>query len=131
MNPRRIKRTLFLMVLNIVAALGGFFLGPLGFALACWFNRYHHGSGDWLDAHLLGCEMITNPARYVNAPVRENGLASLLTRGRWYSYGCHYNRKQGGYHCHLGPLAGQFFGSKEEMLKKLSADKTDAAKSKK
>jgi hypothetical protein len=34
MNPCRIKRTLFLMVVNIVVALGGFFLGPLGFD---WF----------------------------------------------------------------------------------------------
>ncbi len=41
------------------------------------------------------------------------------------AYGCHNNRKAGGYHCHRGPVAGQSFASKEEMLKKLSADKTD------
>jgi hypothetical protein len=46
------------------------------------------------------------------------------------SYACHHNRKVGGYHCHRGPLAGQSFTSKEEMLKKLSADKIDAGKSK-
>lgn len=34
-------------------------------------------------------------------------------------YGCHRNRKQGGYHCHRGPLAGQSFASKEQMLKEL------------
>ena len=46
------------------------------------------------------------------------------------AYGCHHDRKAGGYHCHRGPLAGQFFSSKEEMLKKLSADKSETAKSK-
>ena len=39
--------------------------------------------------------------------------------------GCHNNRKAGGYHCHRGSLAGQSFSSKEEMLKKLSAENTD------
>jgi hypothetical protein len=34
-------------------------------------------------------------------------------------YGCHHNRKAGGYHCHRGPLAGQSFASKDEALKKL------------
>lgn len=34
-------------------------------------------------------------------------------------FGCHHNRKIGGYHCHRGPLAGQVFSSKEEMLAKL------------
>ena len=32
------------------------------------------------------------------------------------SYGCHNNRKQGGYHCHRGQFAGQSFSSKAEML---------------
>ena len=31
-------------------------------------------------------------------------------------YGCHHNRKLGGYHCHRGPMAGQSFSSKEEMI---------------
>ena len=35
------------------------------------------------------------------------------------AYGCHNNRKAGGYHCHRGPLAGQSFQSKEEMLRQL------------
>ena len=35
------------------------------------------------------------------------------------SYGCHNNRKAGGYHCHRGPLAGQSFSTKEEMFLKL------------
>jgi hypothetical protein len=34
-------------------------------------------------------------------------------------YGCHHNRKAGGYHCHRGPLAGEHFASKAEMLRKL------------
>lgn len=32
------------------------------------------------------------------------------------SYGCHHDRKRGGYHCHAGPLAGQSFASQAEML---------------
>ena len=35
------------------------------------------------------------------------------------AYGCHNNRKAGGYHCHRGALAGESFSSKDEMLKKL------------
>lgn len=41
------------------------------------------------------------------------------------SYGCHHDRKQGGYHCHRGQFAGKQFGSKEEMLRQL---KTEAPK---
>ena len=37
------------------------------------------------------------------------------------AYGCHHNRKLGGYHCHRGPLAGQSFASKEEMLERLKS----------
>ena len=63
-------------------------------------------------------------------------LSLLLVRpayphgGGLDAYGCHHDRKAGGYHCHRGSLAGQFFSSKEEMLKKLSADKAETAKSK-
>ncbi|MBI1818638.1 MAG: YHYH domain-containing protein [Deltaproteobacteria bacterium] len=39
------------------------------------------------------------------------------------AYGCHHNRKAGGYHCHRGSLAGQSFSSKEEMLKALDTSK--------
>lgn len=38
------------------------------------------------------------------------------------SYGCHNDRKNGGYHCHRGPLAGQAFSSKQEMLAALQKD---------
>jgi len=34
-------------------------------------------------------------------------------------YGCHHNRKLGGYHCHKGQFAGAHFKSKVEMLKSL------------
>jgi hypothetical protein len=37
------------------------------------------------------------------------------------SHGCHHDRKHGGYHCHQGPLAGQSFASKQEMLDALQA----------
>jgi hypothetical protein len=40
------------------------------------------------------------------------------------AYGCHNNRKHGGYHCHRGAFAGESFASKEEMLKKLKGEKT-------
>lgn len=36
-------------------------------------------------------------------------------------YACHNDRKSGGYHCHSGPLAGQKFSSRAEMLTKLEA----------
>ena len=36
------------------------------------------------------------------------------------AYGCHHNRKAGGYHCHRGPLAGQAFASKDAMLRELA-----------
>jgi hypothetical protein len=39
------------------------------------------------------------------------------------SYGCHHNRKAGGYHCHRGPLAGQSFASQDEMLRKVGKEK--------
>jgi hypothetical protein len=32
-------------------------------------------------------------------------------------YGCHRNKKAGGYHCHRGPYKGMEFGSKEEALR--------------
>ena len=32
------------------------------------------------------------------------------------AYGCHHDRKRGGYHCHKGQFAGRSFASKEEML---------------
>jgi len=43
------------------------------------------------------------------------------------AYGCHNNRKSGGYHCHRGPLAGQSFQSKEEMLRQLGAQESPTA----
>lgn len=46
------------------------------------------------------------------------------------SYGCHHNRKQGGYHCHRGQFAGQSFGSKAEMLQKLKGPSADKPKDK-
>ena len=40
------------------------------------------------------------------------------------AYGCHNNRKTGGYHCHRGPFAGESFGSKDDMLRKQSKKQT-------
>ena len=40
----------------------------------------------------------------------------LAHSGGLDAHGCHHDRKNGGYHCHQGPLAGQSFASKSEML---------------
>ena len=45
----------------------------------------------------------------------------LAHSGGLDAYGCHHDRKHGGYHCHRGPLAGQEFASKDEMLATLEA----------
>ena len=37
------------------------------------------------------------------------------------AYGCHNNRKAGGYHCHRGPFAGETFSSKDHMLERLKS----------
>jgi len=44
---------------------------------------------------------------------------SLAHDGSLDSYGCHHDRKQGGYHCHSGEFAGEVFSSKDEMLNKI------------
>jgi len=43
-------------------------------------------------------------------------------------FDCHHNRKADGYHCHRGPLAGESFASKKEMLKKLKAGSASGGK---
>ncbi|MDR1856966.1 MAG: thermonuclease family protein [Desulfovibrio sp.] len=47
--------------------------------------------------------------------------AAFAHGGGLDSYGCHHNRKQGNYHCHRGPLAGQEFASQADMLAALNA----------
>ena len=42
-------------------------------------------------------------------------------RGGIDAYGCHNDRKHGGYHCHHGLFAGEIFSSKSEMIKQLNA----------
>jgi len=42
--------------------------------------------------------------------------SALAHGGGLDSYGCHNNRKYGGYHCHRGQFAGESFSSKAEML---------------
>ena len=37
------------------------------------------------------------------------------------SPGCHHDRKNGGYQCYHGPLAGHSFASQDEMLTALEA----------
>lgn len=45
---------------------------------------------------------------------------ALAHSGGLDGYGGHNNRKQGGYHFHRGPLAGQHYASKSEALNALS-----------
>jgi len=45
-------------------------------------------------------------------------------------YGCHHNRKQGGYHCHRGEFAGQSFESQAQMLEKAKSKKNTERPSK-
>ena len=43
--------------------------------------------------------------------------------------GCHHDRKQGGYHCHRGGLAGQSFASKAEAEQALQSRATTPSRS--
>jgi hypothetical protein len=67
------------------------------------------------------------PARIVLAGLLSLSAFALTTvtvlahGGGLDSNGCHHDRKHGGYHCHQGPLAGQSFASKQEMLDALQA----------
>ena len=53
-------------------------------------------------------------------PILLAGLVCLMAPGTASAHGvpldrngCHENHPWGGYHCHSGPLAGQYFGSRE------------------
>ncbi len=50
-------------------------------------------------------------------------VALLPHGGGLDSLGCHRDRKQGGYHCHQGPLADRSFASKAEALEALRKHK--------
>lgn len=54
--------------------------------------------------------------------------SSFAHGGGLDSLGCHYDRKNGGYHCHRGPLAGQSFSSKAEAEKALEKQKQSQTK---
>ncbi len=55
-------------------------------------------------------------------------VALLPHGGGLDSLGCHHDRKQGGYHCHQGPLADQSFASKAEALEALRKHKPNPSK---
>lgn len=42
--------------------------------------------------------------------------AAIPHGGGLDTFGCHHDRKHGGYHCHRGALAGQQFKSQQDML---------------
>jgi len=52
---------------------------------------------------------------------------ALAHGGGLDGYGGHNNRKQGGYHFHRGPLAGNHYASKSEALNALSASSGNKA----
>ena len=45
--------------------------------------------------------------------------SALAHGGGLDAYGCHNDRRHGGYHCHCGQVPGQSFSSKTEMLQLL------------
>ena len=48
--------------------------------------------------------------------------SSILAHGGGLDeFGCHNDRKHGGYHCHRGPLDGKSFASQHEMVAALKA----------
>ncbi|MDL2210697.1 YHYH domain-containing protein [Desulfovibrio sp. OttesenSCG-928-O18] len=68
------------------------------------------------------------------AAVMLSPLQAAAHGGGLDGYGCHNDRKNGGYHCHRGPFAGRSFASQGAMLRELNGarktpQKTDAAKS--
>jgi hypothetical protein len=55
-------------------------------------------------------------------PLLVGGVSSLYAHsGRLDDLGCHYDRKNGGYHCHQGPLAGRSFRDRQDAEKALRA----------
>jgi len=56
-------------------------------------------------------------------------LAAWAHGGGLDAYGCHHNRKQGGYHCHRGAMAGRSFASKAEMLQEIEGVRSLPAQS--
>jgi hypothetical protein len=58
-----------------------------------------------------GCELVAAALFVALVPTQAEAHGGGLD-----GYGCHHNRKQGGYHCHRGPMAGQSFASQQEML---------------
>lgn len=61
------------------------------------------------------------------APLLISGLTIFLPVSIWAhgggldGFGCHNDRKHGGYHCHRGLLAGEMFTSQHEMMAALKA----------
>jgi hypothetical protein len=43
--------------------------------------------------------------------------SALAHGGGIDAYGCHHDRKNGGYHCHRGALKGMSFATQADMLK--------------
>ena len=59
--------------------------------------------------------------RIVAAAIALALSAGVLAHGGGLDgYDCHHNRKAGGYHCHRGALAGESFGSQQEMIARIA-----------
>jgi hypothetical protein len=61
------------------------------------------------------------------AVVLGTASSALAHPGGLDSFGCHNDRKRGGYHCHRGPLAGQSFTSRGEAAAILNGEGAGAA----
>ena len=75
------------------------------------------GDGIYLQGRAVRIPLLSSLLIFISATL------SFAHGGGLDAYGCHHDRKQGGYHCHRGSLAGQTFSSKEEMLRVLQQTK--------
>jgi hypothetical protein len=60
--------------------------------------------------------------RFRPQPISLRNNSRISTRGGLDSYGCHNNARPATIY-HRGPLAGQSFAAKDEMLRQLNAEK--------
>jgi endonuclease YncB( thermonuclease family) len=85
-----------------------------------WFSDNTHGYADVIMS--LFCVFV-----FISTVTAMSPTYVLAHGGGLDGQGCHRNKKQGGYHCHRGQLAGQEFSSKGEVLNKLKTSKTQPA----
>ena len=85
----------------------------------CRTQRTGHTRRTEMEGRLIACPRPALGILLILLSVLSADLATapvLAHPGGRDRYGCHHDRKHGGYHCHAGPLAGQSFASQAEML---------------